>query len=743
MIDPYQPDFTDTPISARRPDFLFASANSETNPRVTVVTALHNNERLLHETALSMLHQSFHEWEWVIVNNFTTSVDALRALESCGRMDPRIRIIDRAPHRSVAHAWNTGFNASRAPYLLRVPVGTLLERTSMEKWFWFLESHPEYSFVNGFSVAAGSEPFLVNPTLSVGKVSSLTFRELDGVSMIRRAVYDAIGGFDVTVPEGLECADFQLHCASMDHWGSTIPEYLSWQKDSRKTGTYHQVALDRLARRYPLPRNGRSPERVLRLQRAAPTDVPEELPCGTLLQKKKRRLLMLLPWLTMGGADKCSLDLVEQLTARGWEVTVATTLRGDHSWLPFFARFTPDIFVLHRYLRVVDYPRFLRYVMRSRQIDAVLISHSGMGYRLLPYLRGHFPEVTFIDLCHIEEEYWQHGGYPRLSLEFQDQLDLTVVVSEHLKQWMANRAGAAGRIKVSHINIDTEKWRPDPACRVAVRRELFVDESTPVILYAARLRAQKQPRVFARTMLQLHQKGDRFVALVAGDGPDLPWLRRFVTANGLDEQVVLLGSITNERVRQLMAAADIFFLPSLWEGIALTLYEAMSSGLPVVGADVGGQRELVTTECGILLPRRSEEEEAREYAEVLAKLLADPGLRVEMGKAGRERVCSDFRLEDMGEKMNSFLEEAMRSHAADPRPAPSLEFVRDSVNHAIEYTHILQGPSPHLEEQDHLGSHIYQALRFFGPVHDWAVRRGWNWVSPVREKARRWLLGQS
>jgi glycosyltransferase involved in cell wall biosynthesis len=50
-----------------------------------------------------------------------------------------------------------------------------------------------------------------------------------------------------------------------------------------------------------------------------------------------------------------------------------------------------------------------------------------------------------------------------------------------------------------------------------------------------------------------------------------------------------------------MAATDIFFLPSQWEGIALTLFEAMAMQLVPVAADVGGQRELVTPDCGFLI----------------------------------------------------------------------------------------------------------------------------------------------
>ena len=95
--------------------------------------------------------------------------------------------------------------------------------------------------------------------------------------------------------------------------------------------------------------------------------------------------------------------------------------------------------------------------------------------------------------------------------------------------------------------------------------------------------------------------------MVAGDGPDFDWLKTFIHKNRLERQVRLLGALPNDDIRDLLAAADIFFLPSEWEGIALSVYEAMACGVPVVGADVSGQVELVTPECGVLIGRGSEE----------------------------------------------------------------------------------------------------------------------------------------
>ena len=116
-----------------------------------------------------------------------------------------------------------------------------------------------------------------------------------------------------------------------------------------------------------------------------------------------------------------------------------------------------------------------------------------------------------------------------------------------------------------------------------------------------------------------------------------------------------------------MKASDIFFLSSQWEGIALSIYEAMACGLTVVGSDVGGQRELVAKECGILITPKSDEEEVEEYFHILKDLLQNPEKLKQFGKNARKRVEENFTLDKMGKCMDSFLNEAIELHKKDKR----------------------------------------------------------------------------
>src|ERR1051326_6699302 len=154
------------------------------------------------------------------------------------------------------------------------------------------------------------------------------------------------------------------------------------------------------------------------------------------------------------GADTFNLDLIQQLCRRDWEITVVAALPDEHVRLPDFTRATPDVFVLDRFLPEEDFPRFVHYLAMSRNVDVVLISQTEAGYTLLPYLRARCPHISYVDFCHLEVEDWLDGGYARLSVENREHLDLSIVSSEHLKQWMVSRGADAGRVAVCHTNVD-------------------------------------------------------------------------------------------------------------------------------------------------------------------------------------------------------------------------------------------------------------------------------------------------
>jgi glycosyltransferase involved in cell wall biosynthesis len=180
---------------------------------------------------------------------------------------------------------------------------------------------------------------------------------------------------------------------------------------------------------------------------------------------------------------------------------------------------------------------------------------------------------------------------------------------------------------------DPAVFHPDPSARTRIRAALGVPPDRVVVIAVSRLVRHKGYPELAAAMREapaadLWVVGER---LASDRGEDM---LHVLQAAGLGPRLRLLGY--REDVAALLAAADIFALPSHFEGLPMSVIEAMLTGLPVVATDISGPREqVVDGETGLLVPPG----QVAPLAAALARLIADPVLRAAMGEAGRARAC--------------------------------------------------------------------------------------------------------
>lgn len=178
------------------------------------------------------------------------------------------------------------------------------------------------------------------------------------------------------------------------------------------------------------------------------------------------------------------------------------------------------------------------------------------------------------------------------------------------------------------IDVDRFAYRgPDPAGPAVAVARLQPEKSLDTLIRATAIVAREAPD---------------FRVEIAGDGRLAGDLQSLVTELGLDERVRLLGNVSD--VPALLSRCSMMVLPSLTEGISLTLLEGMARGLPVVATRVGGNPEVVVDgSTGVLVPSRSPEELARALLEVHRSPLEAR----RMGRAGRDRVERYFDVKRM------------------------------------------------------------------------------------------------
>jgi glycosyltransferase involved in cell wall biosynthesis len=187
---------------------------------------------------------------------------------------------------------------------------------------------------------------------------------------------------------------------------------------------------------------------------------------------------------------------------------------------------------------------------------------------------------------------------------------------------------------------DPAVFRPDPAARAAVRAELgTAPDAVAVVIVSRLVRHKGYPELLAAMKdvpdAELWVVGER---LDTDHGEDMEPL--FAQA-GLGPRLRRLGY--REDIPRVLAAADIFTLPSHFEGLPMSVIEAMLTALPVVATDIRGPREQVVPErTGLLVPPM----QAAPLAAALNRLVNDPGLRARMGEAAllRARTLYDERV---------------------------------------------------------------------------------------------------
>ncbi len=230
--------------------------------------------------------------------------------------------------------------------------------------------------------------------------------------------------------------------------------------------------------------------------------------------------------------------------------------------------------------------------------------------------------------------------------------DHRVAVSEFVRQSLLEAGMPAESTHVALNAVDIDRWTPGVG-RDLARSEFGYDESSRVIVTVCRLFAEKGPGDLIQAVARVRCEVPDVRLLIVGvdqqpGQPYLAELRSLIDELGLQECVTFTGRRSD--VPALMAAAEVFAMPSFEEPFGLVFGEAMAMGLPVIALDNGGTVEVVTHgEHGLL----SDPGDSDALAANLTALLQDDALRERLGAAGRQRVEEFFTVDRLASDVAS------------------------------------------------------------------------------------------
>ncbi len=242
---------------------------------------------------------------------------------------------------------------------------------------------------------------------------------------------------------------------------------------------------------------------------------------------------------------------------------------------------------------------------------------------------------------HLSSKKWllkpKRWVYRLLYLKAAERISGYIAVSREVKQALVTEIGSIGdKVTVIFNSVDIRRYHPD-ADKKVIREQLGFDKQARIISVVATFKEQKGHRFLIDAASELVKRYPDLLILFIGDGGLRGDLKRQTEEQKLVNHIQFLG--TRQDIPDLLAASDLFVLPSLWEGLPMALVEAMASGLPIVATDVSGSRQAIQSgETGILVPPG----DADELVEAITNLLTNPDIGTKMGVAARLSAEQEF-----------------------------------------------------------------------------------------------------
>jgi glycosyltransferase involved in cell wall biosynthesis len=343
--------------------------------------------------------------------------------------------------------------------------------------------------------------------------------------------------------------------------------------------------------------------------------------------------------LSPGGTERLVIELCRRLAA---DVdTVVCCLDEPGEWAAEVAKLNIPVISLER--QPGFHPSLsvrLGEVLKAQRINVIHCHHySPFVYGLLAAVMHPSVRVVFTE----------HGRLHGVGISSKRRLVNPVLarwpsticaVSAALKQDMVEEGFPERSIQVVYNGIELGH-RPQPAERSAMRASLNLEQADFVIGTVGRLDPVKNLGALLDALVLLKVRYPSAKVVVVGDGSERQALEERATALGLGGAMVFAGYRSD--VRAVMAAFDVYVNCSTYEGVSLTILEAMASALPVVASAVGGNPEVVIDhETGLLV-----RPQAQAIATAVGAMIESPARRQSMGDAARWRVKRHFTIERM------------------------------------------------------------------------------------------------
>lgn len=646
-------------------------------PLISIITGYYNAKEYIKQTAYSIINQTFPYWEWIIINDGSTQEGTDQILSEIASLDKRIKVFNETNHGRIITR-DIAISKAKCELLFILDADDVIDKTYLECSYWSLKTNPKHSWVYADMANFDGKEFLWK------QIFSLDVEKRENIipvcSLIKKKDLLDAGGYNIGDENVHEDWHLWLRMLEKGYSPIRMNYYAFWYRNKKEGGILESFRKnkekDNYANELIKKQAKKIKEDVFALQFPTTTNskfdsYPEKFDWDKKpinIKGEKIRLLFILPWFKVGGADKFNYDLISRLDKNKFDITIVTTETSDYIWRQRFEKHA-EVFDVTSFLNRQDWPGFIHYIIKSRNIDIVMQSNSYFGFYVIPWLKSEFPDVIFTDYLHSENWHWRNGEYPRDSIAIDGFLDKTYTCTKKLKQSMKENMGrTVDNVETVYIGVDENEFdetKVDIFDNKDIKKYEDKYKGKKCILFLCRISEEKRPIFMLKVFKKLLEKDQNLLLLVVGDGDVLPEMKDTAKKDKIEENIIFYGMQKN--VKPFYKLADVSVICSLVEGLTITTYESLSMGTPVVTADVGGQKELVDSSCGRVVQniqtdkdgfysRDYSDEEIERYANAIREVLDDKSIKNNC----RNKILNGYTVNQMVKKMETDFTEMVK-----------------------------------------------------------------------------------
>ncbi len=611
-------------------------------PLVSIVIPCFNYGQFVRQAVKSAISQTFGRIEVIVVEGGST--DGTTASMVAQLNYPNLIKLFRDVPCKVGDNRNFGIRHSRGKYICCLDADDILRPTYVEKAVFLLERYC-YDVVSSSVRLFGlvDEAYNVMPTPALSDM--LAANHVHTAGLFRKSLWEEAGGYQDSAPGtphvhedwrfwvrlaalGARIANitnehlllYRVHGdGSLSRGAAVLP--MDVQAEAIRELNSDVLTNSAFARSRDCP----SKWLVSTQSLANMATVPAAPSRGPVI-------LIAMPFLILGGAERLLSYVVRDLTASGFRFVIVTTIPAEPRFgdtTEWFEENTKEIYHLPLFLEVDLWMDFVRFLIMSKNIDIIWIVGSPFFYDILPNLKQEFHSLRVVDLL------FNTIGHVDNNRRCRSLLDMILVENTEVLEWLLSEGEIPARIRMVRSGVDLDKLvvsrKPlDLMERIGLRPDDFV------VGFSGRFSEEKGPLAFLEIAGRIPASlGVRFI--MTGAGPLEHDVKQKIQSDGLDDRLHFAGLVPD--ITAYLACYDVLVVSSSFDGRPIVVLEALAMGIPVVAFDVGGLSELVIDgETGFLCEPHS----MQFMADRILRLKQDPALHARLRRRARQFAEKNF-----------------------------------------------------------------------------------------------------